>query len=340
MIKRKINALVSAAAASAFLFSCASAPQGTISDRKQIEDEMQIEIEDEFEIATEEKSTKEPHSIKVQDTSNQLETQFKEYLNEIDIKIISKPKKAVYSKTDFKEPYVIQVTDSNGPAVDVDITVSWPTSRNDDIITYSTAQLKTDSRGQIFFKPEASRIAVKDTISFYPTPVSSSSSIVQASYAAGVQSEYAVKSSYTTYPGGILFVYDFNENGKPTQNNFSLLQNLRNHGINAGNAPISDVAYLSKPVSTIYNDCKAMVGNAAKFLVFGSFKYATPTEETASGVKCTLVAELTCVDMANGEKLYKTSIVESAIDKSKWTAEQKCREALAKKAMDAIIYGM
>ena len=111
MIKRKINVLVSAAAASAFLFSCASAPQGKSSSRKQ-SDEMQIEIEDEFK-NTEEKSTKEPHSIRVQDTSNQLETQFKEYLNEIDIKIVSKPKKVVYSKTDFKEPFVIQVTDSN-----------------------------------------------------------------------------------------------------------------------------------------------------------------------------------------------------------------------------------
>ena len=332
MLKRKIHILVSATAISTLLFSCASTPKAGV-------DEAQIEIEDEF-ITIEEKSTKEARSIQVQDTSNQLETSFKEYLNEIDIKVVSKPKKVVYSKTSFKEPYIVQVTDSKGPVADMDITVSWPTARNDDAITYSTTQLKTDANGRISFKPEASQIAVKDTISFYPTPVSSSSSVAQAAYAAGVQSDYVVKSSYTTYPGGIIFVYDFNENGRPVQNNFAMLQNLRNQGINAGNAPISDASYLSKPVSTIYNDCKAMVGNEAKFLVFGSFKYAVPPEETDSGVTCTLVAELTCLDMSNGETLYKTSLEESVTDKSKWDAEKKCRESLAKKAANAIIYGM
>ena len=51
-------------------------------------------------------------------------------------------------------------------------------------------------------------------------------------------------------------------------------------------------------------------------------------------------ADITCVDMNNGNVIYKTIFSESVTDKNKWNAEQKCRKILAEKAADAIVYGM
>lgn len=308
--------------------SCASSPKNDT-----IDEELQEE-------AVSEKTVKEPKSLTVQNTSNQLEKNFKKLLDDIELKVVSAPKNAVYAGTAFKSPYIVSVTDANGAVADFDVTISWPASRKNDVISYSTTNMKTDAEGRIRFLPETPDIAVKDFVSFYPTPVSSSSEIVQAAFSAGVQSPFAVKSNAIKYPGGILYVYDFNENGRPTTNNFTLLQNLRNAGINAGNAPVSDTSYLNKIPAEIYTACKDIVGNAANFLIIGTFKYASPAVTNESGATVTLTAELTCLNMKDGAVLYATTITDSATDKNKWSAEQKCRASLGEKVADAVIYGM
>ena len=277
----------------------------------------------------------------MQNTSNQQEIAFKELVDSLELKVSSRPK-TVYSNKNFDSPYIVTVTGKDGPAKDLDITVSYPSSRTNDTITFNNIQLKTDSEGKITFKPEKSSFAVKSEVTFYPTPISSNSNIVQASYNAAVKAPYVVKSSYVTYPYGILYVYDFNEKGRPTTNNFTLLQSLRNAGVSVGNSPISDTSYFNKPVSELYAANHNIVGNMYNFLVIGSFKYAEPAVENAEKSTATvkLVADITCVDMKNGNVIYKTSFEESATDKTKWNAEQKCRKLLAEKATDAIIYGM
>ena len=307
--------------------SCVSAPKNS----NTVQDEPAAE-----------KTIKEPKSITVQNTSNQAEKKFKEHLASIELKVVSAPstKRTVYSKAAFKEPYVVSVTDENGAVADFNVTVSWPVSRTNDTISYSTTQLITDADGKITFLPEPSEIAVKDKISFYPTPVSSSPSVVQAAFSAGTQAPFVVKSSATQYPGGILYVYDFNENGRPTTNNFTLLQDLRNAGINAGNAPVSDTSYLKKTNDEIYAACKDIVGNAANFMIIGTFQYSEPAVENENGATVTLTADITCLSMKDGSTLYKTTITDSATDKNKWSAEQKCRSTLAEKVADAVIYGM
>lgn len=289
-----------------------------------------------------EKTIREPKPITVQNTSNQKEKNFKELLNSFELKVVSKPnpKRIVYTGMQFKEPYVISVTNEDGPVSNFDITVSWPTSRTNNTIIYNSINIKTDENGKISFLPEASNIAVKDKISFYPTPISSSPSIIQAAFSAGIELPFVIRSNFVTYPGGILFVYDFNEKGTPGTNNFSLLQILRNEGINAGNAPISDTSYFNKPLQELYQECKDIVEDAANFMIFGSFKYAEPAKETEIGISCTITADITCINMKDGSTLYKTVITDTATDKTKWNAEQKCRSTLAEKVADEIIYGM
>lgn len=334
MIKTKITGLLFIGATLSILASCATT--------KAVENaDVDTEAIIEEEIPAAEKIKKEPKQISVQNTSNQKEIAFKELVDSLELKVVSSPK-TVYSNKNFDSPYVVSVTGKDGPEKNLDITVSYPSARTNDSITYNNIQLKTDSDGKITFKPEKTGFAVKGEVTFYPTPISSNSNIVQASFNAAVKAPFVVKSSYVTYPYGILYVYDFNEKGRPTTNNFTLLQTLRNAGVSVGNSPISDTSYFNKSVSELYTANHNIVGNMYNFLVIGSFKYAEPAVEDAEKSTATvkLVADITCVDMKNGNIIYKTAIEESATDKTKWNAEQKCRKLLAEKTADAIIYGM
>lgn len=331
---RAIYTLVGAAGL-LFLFSCASVPAPSAAEKTD-DDNF---IAQDNEPRQEGKVIKEPKPISVQNTSNQLETEFKNLLKRIELKVESSPKTTTANKS-FNAPYVVSVKDENGPVAGLDLTVNWPIGRTNDTVTYSAARLKTNEEGKVSFTPTAPKFAVKDKVTFYPSPVSSSSLIVKAAYETAVSAPYAVKSEYLGYPGGLLYIYDFNEKGNPTTNNFLLLQELRNHGVNVGNSPVSDTSYFNKPISELYKETYNIVGKSYKFMVMGAFKYAAPAEETADGATVTLTADITCVDMSNGNILYKTSFTETVTDKNKWTADQKCRKILADKAADAIVYGM
>lgn len=333
MIKSKFSELLFIGLSLSLIASCATTKSASDDNKANTP-----VIEDITETVTE-KVKKEPKQIAVKNTTNQQESAFKELVDSIELKVVSKPK-TVYAKKPFNTSYVVNVSNAEGPVKDFDITVSYPTSRTNDTITYNNIQLKTDEKGNITFSPDVPKFAVKDEVTFYPTPVSSNSAVVQAAYNAAVKAPYAVKSNYVTYPYGILFVYDYNESGKPTTNNFTLLQSLRNSGVSVGNAPVSSTSYFSKPISELYTATHSIVGNAYNFLVSGTFKYAEPAVEAEGSATVKLVADITCVDMKNGNILYQTKIEDSATDKTKWNAEQKCKKTLAEKVSDAIIYGM
>ncbi|MBQ1971874.1 MAG: hypothetical protein II223_05460, partial [Treponema sp.] len=237
-------------------------------------------------------------------------------------------------------PFVVKAENQNGPVVDFDITVSYPVSKKDNSIVYDVVQLKTDADGKISFKPTgAQTFAAKDFVTFYPTPITATSSVVQAAYDMAVKAPWNVKSDLTWY-SGLLYVYDFNESGKPTTNSFYLLQNLRNAGVNVGNAPLSSASYFEKPLADLYKDTKEIVGNSQKFMVFGSIKYLKPVEETANGYSCTLVADMSCIDMKTGATFLTFQIVETYEDTNKYKTVDKCKANLTEKVAEALIYGM
>ena len=178
-------------------------------------------------------------------------------------------RKQTFKTREFSAPFIVKAENQNGPVADFDITVSYPVSRKDNSIVYDVVQLKTDADGKISFKPTgAQTFATKDFVTFYPTPITTTSSVVQAAYDMAVKAPWNVKSDLTWY-SGLLYVYDFNESGKPTTNSFYLLQNLRNAGVNVGNAPLSNASYFEKPLADLYKDTKEIVGNSQKFMVFG-----------------------------------------------------------------------
>ena len=282
---------------------------------------------------------KEPKPLSVKNKTNQLENDFLAKLADIELKLVSAPKQT-FKTREFWAPFVVKAENQNGPVADFDITVSYPVSRKDNSIVYDVVQLKTDADGKISFKlTGAQTFATKDFVTFYPTPITTTSSVVQAAYDMAVKAPWNVKSDLTWY-SGLLYVYDFNESGKPTTNSFYLLQNLRNAGVNVGNAPLSNASYFEKPLADLYKDTKEIVGNSQKFMVFGSIKYLKPVEETANGYSCTLVADMSCIDMKTGDTFLTFQIVETYEDTNKYKTVDKCKANLTEKVAEALIYGM
>ena len=334
-MKKTIKYIILTQAVSLLIASCATTSTAT---KAQSQSEV-IEISEDEETSSERKEEKrvaKPLSVKTK--TNQQETEFIKKLSDIDIKLLSSPK-PIFQTQNFKTPYTVLVEDSNGPVSDFDITVSFPSSKTKDSVIYETVQLKTDSEGKISFKPKTPEFALKDKVTFYPSPVNSTQAMVNASYDLAVTAPYLVKSSNLWYQG-ILYVYDFNENGKPTSNSTQLLTTLRNSGVNVGNAPISSTSYYDKPMSQLYKDCFAIVGNSCRFLVAGSIKFAEPVKETENGFTCTLNADISCFNMKNGEELCAFQITETVSNLNRYKAISECKNLLAEKIAEEIMYGM
>lgn len=282
---------------------------------------------------------KEPKPLSVKNKTNQLENEYLAKIADIELKLISYQKQ-VFKTKEFTSPFVVKAENQDGPVADFNITVSYPVSKKDNTITYDIVQLTTDAEGKVSFKPSGVQtFAAKDFVTFYPTPITATSSVVQASYDMAIKAPWNVKSDLTWYQG-LLYVYDFNESGKPTTNSFYLLQDMRNAGVNVGNAPVSSTAYFDKPISDLYTDTKEIVGNSQKFMVFGSFKYVKPVEESENGFVATLVADMNCIDMKTGASFMTFQIVETHEDSTKYKAVDKCKANLAEKVAEALIFGM
>ena len=334
-MKKTIKYIILTQAVSLLIASCATTSTAT---KAQSQSEV-IEISEDEETSSERKEEKrEAKPLSVKTKTNQQETEFIKKLSDIDIKLLSSPK-PIFQTQNFKTPYTVLVEDSNGPVSDFDITVSFPSSKTKDSVIYETVQLKTDSEGKISFKPKTPEFALKDKVTFYPSPVNSTQAMVNASYDLAVTAPYLVKSSNLWYQG-ILYVYDFNENGKPTSNSTQLLTTLRNSGVNVGNAPISSTSYYDKTMAQLYKDCFAIVGNSCRFLVAGSIKFAEPVKETENGFTCTLNADISCFNMKNGEELCAFQITETVSNLNRYKAISECKNLLAEKIAEEIMYGM
>lgn len=268
------------------------------------------------------------------------EKQFKQKIADIDFSIKSSPKQTT-KKTAFASAYVVKVTDASGtPVPDLSVTISCPASRTNDSITYETKVLNTDADGLITFMPETPAFSFDDKLTFYPTPVSSDPSIMQAAFAAGITAPYKVVTDYARKPG-VIYVFDFNENEKPGTNSQYLLRELINSGVRVGNSPIPTSSYLSKTVDSLYKATYSIVGSAYSFMICGSVKYVKPVEKNEDGkFVCQLVSDIQCIDMKDGSVVYTTQQTQTTAAESKYKAVDDCRQLLAVKTAHAILYGM
>lgn len=272
-------------------------------------------------------------------TVSHEDTLFEKSLKNIKIEIVSSPKFTTANRK-FALPYTLKVTENEEPVSEYKISISYPSSKNDNIISYTVIDTITDTNGKLIWTPDVPTFSADDKVTFYPTPVSSSSFAKQKAFELAVTAPYRVRSSYTTAMG-VLYAYNINEKGRANGNNFELLQNLRTkYGINIGNSPIGESTYVNKDISELYKATYSIVGGTYKFMISAFFRHESEPVEDENGVTVRMTAEINCVDMKDGNIIYKTSVSESATEKNKWTAEQKCKTVLAEKAAEAIVYGM
>jgi hypothetical protein len=291
--------------------------------------------------ASQEKKS-EPHSVNGtrKNVSLSAENEFKNKISGIDFSVASAPKRTTKNVA-FASPYTIHVKDSSGCGIpDFPVTVSWPISRTDDSIVYETKIQSTNKDGSLVFTPEVPKYSFDDKITFYPAPVSSEPSILQAAYAAGISAPYKVRTNYAKKPG-VIYVFDFNESGKAGTNSQYLLREFINSGVRIGNSPIATSNYLSKPIESLYKATYNIVGNAYAFMICGSIKYVKPVETNDDGkYVCQLEADISCINMKDGSVIYSTHQTESVAADSKYKAVDTCRNSLAAKTAHAVLFGM
>lgn len=220
------------------------------------------------------------------------------------------------------------------------ITVSYPASRTDDSIVYDEIVLTTDENGHVEFMPGVPAFSFDEAVTFYPTPVNSNPETVKAARAASVTAPYKVRTDLAK-KSGILYVFDFDDKGRALTNSRYILRDFINSGVRSGNSPISSPNYLNQNIASLYKATRAIVGNTAGFMVSGSIKFTAPSERKDDGTYvCTLVADVACIDMQNGEVLYKTQQRASETGASQSLAAEACRKKIASQTVHAILYGM
>lgn len=263
---------------------------------------------------------------------------FLDDISNVFVKFTSTPKITNINRA-FSGPYVVQVTDKNGvPLSDYILNVSYPTSKTDGKVSFSEIEVTTDENGQYSFTPEKPTFGCAEKITIYPTPLNDS--VKEQSLAKGASADWKVRSDIIN-KGAVLFVWDFNEKNRPVNNSYDILSEFRTRGMTmVGNAPINETSYIGKPLNTLYKENYEIIEDSYGYLIVGTIKFTKPVEPCDDGYLCSLVSEIDAVSMKNGKKVFSSTFTQEATGKNWNTCVTKCKEQLAEKIVDALVYGL
>lgn len=254
---------------------------------------------------------------------------FIESLADVKIEITQTPKTAAYKKA-FSSSFKACVTSMDGtPLAGYAITVSYPSSRTLEGLEYSTIQVTTDDNGIVEFTSEPLNFGVDDFVSFYPTPAFEDETVIEACKALAAKAVIKAKSSITTR-GALLFVWDYNEKNRPVNNSYDVMAELRSYGITmVGNAPVNETTDIGTPIEKLYKKNYEIVEDAYGYLVVGSVKFVEPVSQVDDGYLCSLISEITVVNMSNGKTVLQQTYTQEATGKNWSACVTKCKEELA-----------
>ena len=266
------------------------------------------------------------------------ESIFLKSLDGISFSFTQTPKVTNVNKA-FSSPFSFVVKNSEGKELpDFEVSVSYPSAKKNGQIIYKTINGKTDEKGTYSFAAPVPAFAASTKLYAYATPVSQD--VENEAKNAGAQADWKVKSDIIT-KGAVLFVWDFNEKDRPVNNSYEILSEFRTRGMTlVGNAPVNETADIGKPLATLYKKNYAIIENAYGYLIVGTIKFFKPVEECEGGYLCSLVSEISAVNMKNGEVIFTSTFTNEAVGQN-WTKSIKtCKEQLAKQIVDAIVYGL
>lgn len=275
----------------------------------------------------------------VQKERDKAVAEFMKLLSDTDIRVTSSPS-ATMKNQSFSSPYIVTVSHADGTkAPSFPIMATYPARRDGDTISFDTVKLETNSEGVATFTPDIPHYSFDSTVTFTPIPPIQDASLGSACQEVAVSAQYRVRTNMVN-DGGMIYVWDYNENNVPLVNDAPLLKEIMAFGVhNVGNAPFASASQLSKSDADLYQAARVYVQKG--FMIYGTVKYAAPPLTGANGkVTCSLVANLKCMDLRSGKVLYVTEQHCEASGANKASAVDACRKQMAKIAARAVMYGM
>lgn len=278
-------------------------------------------------------STKVEKQDKAAKNLNAQETEFIASLADIKLSVLQFPKDVAYGKN-FATPYIVQVLSTTGtPVANYSVTIEYPKSKQDKVISFTTTSATTDEKGRITFTPEQPDFSCTSNVSFYPTPVSKKAQVVEACKNTAVQARWCIKSKLISSKS-LMFVWEYNEKDKPNTNAYCILADIQNRGASAGNAPITEESYLHKTPEEIYKANYSIVEDKFDYLIYGTLKFVQPVEKTEEGFKCEFISEIFVMDMHTGKIVYTNKYTNTTLDAKYDKAVSNCKKQIAKKIGD------
>lgn len=266
---------------------------------------------------------------------------FLDSLKKVKIQFTKTPGKAKKNKA-FSAGYELLVTDDqDSPLSDFAVTLVFPSTKEGTDLVYAQENFVSDGDGIITFMPQTPNFAASTVVKAYPAIPAELAITPEELLDYTVTAEFSVESDIAT-KGAIMFVFEYNENGKSPKNSYDILSGLRKKGVyNIGNAPISDTSYIDASKEKIYKENYAYVGTDFGYLIGGTIKFANPVEKNEDG---TYTAHMTAyiygIDMKTGTVIYEETTDYSSSGANWNKAVDSCLTTLTNVAVDSIMFGL
>lgn len=280
-------------------------------------------------------------AIEIAEPQPTQEELFLNSLENVTLKFTAVPSKTKKGKA-FSSAYEIVVTDKDGsPVPSYEITLVVPSAKEGSNIIFKELNVSTDENGHAEYMPDAPAFAAKTQISAYPAIPEGLAVTARDVKANTVYADFLCESDIVS-KGAIMFVFEYNENGKSPKNSYDILSGLRSKGVyQIGNAPISDTDYINASKEKIYKENYAYVGTDFGYLIGGTVKFTNPVEKNDDGTYTAhMIAELYGIDMKTGNVIYEATN-EYTSSGTNWNkAVESCRDKLTAMVVDSIMFGL
>lgn len=254
----------------------------------------------------------------------------------ITLKVTSYPAETTKGKA-FSKPYEISVADKDGkPAGNIEIAVKTPFSSERTVVT-------TDETGKASYLPPVPEKSFYSEIKFFPDGDMGNAEIAEEAEKISAAAPYKVQTNMKS-AGGVIAVVDFSKSEKPITSNpvssSNLLMSLMKLGFTRiGNIDLTNDV-LKDDSFALQKKTRAMVGNSAAFLVYGTVKYKSVEKSPDGTTTVALTGKIKALDLKTGGILFDEEKDSSASGKNEWNALRDARVNLSAEFASALKYGI
>ena len=242
----------------------------------------------------------------------------------------------------FASNFEVTVLNGSGePASDFDVRFLYPAKKSGSQIVYEAAVIKTDENGIAAYNPGTVEFSARALITACPAIPSELNLDYDSQSISMAEADFIVESDIAA-KGAILFVFEYNENGKAPKNSYDILSGLRKKGVTMiGNAPISDTAYINASKEKIYKENFEYVGTDFGYLIGGTIKFLNPVEKNEDGTyTASLIAEIYGIEMKTGNVIYENTTEYTGSGTNWGKAVEEAKKGLTSLAVNSIVYGL